>query len=555
MRRRKLAVLATCCLLACAGSPSDEDVAASPAQDAPAPRNPSLSNGLCPLVHCDAYQTDAFPVRGPELPSRVLGDAEVDLLWGSPISGGVLDVTYPGGATVFWVPKVDRIWKLGLDENLRLILLAELPLPTGAKYPAHSGEFMQTWTGELDALPLASDAYRSKAAYWRDYQLEALHAYYAVVDADGVLFVAGRDRIVAYADAEPGNPRSPIVKRGELVFDPSQMNGGPPILIGLNATFDGTLVAVSLDGTLIAVDRALARAVYHRVPGERFWNSVAVDEQGGVYAVSDKRLHKLVWTGQAFSDSKEDGAWSEPYEVGAYDAAMRGSRGSGTTPTLLGLESDRDQFVLIADAANVNNLVLYWRDAIPEDWDPIEGTPTRRIAGKAPVDFGRSDVTDSYSENSPVALGYGAAIANNRPRNRMPLHLDNQLWINDPNATPVGVQKFAWDPRRRRFGSAWVRPDLSFPSSTPAIAVQSRQLLGVTVHDGAWALESLDWDSGATRAVYTLGTSQRFNPIQLSMQLMANGDPIYSTFGGVLHLKLGPASAPAPAEAPPAPSP
>jgi hypothetical protein len=398
---------------------------------------------------------------------------------------------------------------------------------------------MRGWTDELDALPFASDAYRQKAAYWRDYQLEALHAYYAVVDRDGVLFVGGRDRIVAYADAEPGNPRSPIAKRGEFVFDPTEMNGGPAVLIGLNATWDGTLVAVSLDGTVIALDRALSRAVYHRIPGERFWNSVAVDEQGGVYAVTDERLHKLVWTGQAFSDRPEDGAWSEPYAVGANDAALRGSRGSGTTPTLLGLESDRDQFVLIADAADVNNLVLYWRDAIPEDWEQLEGTPSRRIAGQAPVDFGQKDLTDSYSENSPVALGYGAVIANNRPRNRMSLHLDNQLWINDPAVAPSGVQKFAWDPKRRRFASSWARPELSNPSSTPMISAHDRRLHCVTVHDGVWSFETLDWDTGATRAIYTLGRSQRFNPIQLSMQLMGNGDPIYSVFGGVLHLKIG----------------
>jgi hypothetical protein len=532
--RTTLAALTSAALLACAGAPD-----AGPAtQEAAAPRNPMLANGLCALVHCDPYQSDAFPVRGPARPAAALGDAEIDLLWGSPISGGVLDVTYPDGTTVFWVPKVDRIWKLGLDAELRLVVLAELPLPPG-KYPAHSAEFMRGWTEELDALPFASDAYRQKAAYWRDYQLEALHAYQAVVDRDGVLFVGGRDRIVAYADVEPGNPRSPIAKRGEFVFDPTQMNGGPAVLIGLNATWDGTLVAVSLDGTVIALDRALSRAVYHRIPGERFWNSVAVDEQGGVYAVTDERLHKLVWTGQAFSDRPEDGAWSEPYAVGANDAALRGSRGSGTTPTLLGLESDRDQFVLIADAADVNNLVLYWRDAIPEDWEQIEGTPSRRIAGQAPVDFGQSGLTDSYSENSPVALGYGAVIANNRPRNRMSLHLDNQLWINDPAVAPSGVQKFAWDPKRRRFASRWARPELSNPNSTPMISAHDRRLHCVTVHDGVWSFETLDWDTGATHAVYTLGRSQRFNPIQLSMQLMGNGDPIYSVFGGVLHLKLG----------------
>jgi hypothetical protein len=473
MRARTPFAFLAALLLACAGTPSGEDSA--PRVDAVPPRNPALSNGLCPLVHCNPYQTDAFPVRGPQPPSRALGEAELDLFWGGPISAGVLDATYPGGATVFWVPKVDRIWKLGLDAELRLVLLAELMLPTG-KYPAHPGEFMKTWLAELEALPFAGDAYRAKAAYWRDYPLEALHAYYAVLDADGVLFVGGRDRIVAYADAEPGNPRSPIVKRGELVFDPSQMNGGPAILIGLNAAYDGTLVAASLDGTLIAVDRALTRAAYHRLPGERFWNNVAVDERGGVYAVSDERLHKLVLTPQGWSARPEDGAWSEPYEAGAADAGTRGGRGSGTTPTLLGLEGDRDQFVLIADAADVNNLVLYWRDEIPEDWEQLEGAPTRRIAGRARVDFGRSDVTDVYSENAPVALGYGAVVANNRPKNRMPLHLDNQLGINDPSVAPEGVQKFAWDPVSRTFGSVWARPDLSLPSSTPLVAAASPSL-------------------------------------------------------------------------------
>jgi hypothetical protein len=467
-----------------------------------------------------------------------LREDEIDLLWGSPISGGVLDIPYPDGTTVFWVPKVDRIQKLGLDPELRLVVLAELLLPPG-KYPAHSGEFMQEFIGQLDALPLGGDAYREQASYWRDYQLEALHAYYAALDRNGVLFVGGRDRLVAYADVEPGNPYSPIEKRGELVFDPEQMNGGPPLLIGLNATWDGTLIAVSLDGTLIAVDRSLSRAVYHRLPGERFWNSVAVDEAGGIYAVTDRQLHKVVWTGEAFSTRPEDGAWSEPYEVGANDAALRGSRGSGTTPSLMGLESDRDQFVVIADAADVNNLVLYWRDEIPEDWTALEGAPSRRIAGRAPVDFGQPGLTDSYSENSPVVLGYGAAIANNRPRNGMALHLDNQLWINQAAVVPRGLQKFVWDPDAQRFSVAWVRPELSNPNSTPAISAHDHQLQLVTVHDGVWAFETLDWGTGATRGLYLLGRSQRFNPIALSMQLMSNGDPLYSVFGGVLHLRIG----------------
>ena len=84
-----------------------------------------LSKGICPLIHCDAEQSDAFDVAGPESPSRVLDDEEVDLLWSSPIAGGVLDHVYADGQRVFWVPQVDRIMKLRLKADNRLEKIAE----------------------------------------------------------------------------------------------------------------------------------------------------------------------------------------------------------------------------------------------------------------------------------------------------------------------------------------------------------------------------------------------------------------------------------------------
>lgn len=129
---RSVLALGAALQLACAGTPGGE----GERHEGAAPRNPQLAGGLCALVHCDPYQSDSFPVRGTGRPSGSLRDDEVDLLWGSPVSGGVLDLSYPDGSTVFWVPKVDRIWKLGLDAELRLMVLAELPLAPG-KYPTH----------------------------------------------------------------------------------------------------------------------------------------------------------------------------------------------------------------------------------------------------------------------------------------------------------------------------------------------------------------------------------------------------------------------------------
>jgi len=52
-------------------------------------------------------------------------------------------------------------------------------------------------------------------------------------------------------------------------------------------------------------------------------------------------------------------------------------------------------------------------------------------------------------------------------------------------------------------------------------------------------MQTLDWDTGKTRAVYTLGESERYNPIMLALQVLPNGDPIFAAFGGVIHLRLG----------------
>jgi hypothetical protein len=67
----------------------------------------------------------------------------------------------------------------------------------------------------------------------------------------------------------------------------------------------------------------------------------------------------------------------------------------------------------------------------------------------------------------------------------------------------------------------------------------NRQLHTVGLKDGKWTMQTLDWDTGETRAVYTLGPSERYNPIMLALQVLPNGDPIFATFGGVMHLRLG----------------
>ncbi|MBW2289785.1 MAG: hypothetical protein JRG90_18445, partial [Deltaproteobacteria bacterium] len=203
----------------------------------PLPDAVGLSTGTCPIIHCNTWQTDALPLRGPEAPSQQIDAKTLDHLWSSPIAGGILDYTYANGRRVFWVPQVDRIMKLELNENGDFEKVAELSLEP-ENFPHRSPEEMQQIVAKLDATPLGSDAYEALAEEWMDYQLEGLRAYYALVNDQGILYVGNRSSIVAYADVEPGNPESGIVKVGQFVFAKLKLQLGLKmplvIMIGIN---------------------------------------------------------------------------------------------------------------------------------------------------------------------------------------------------------------------------------------------------------------------------------------------------------------------------------
>ncbi len=508
----------------------------------PLPEPISLSHGTCPIIHCNTAQTDALRLKGPEAPSQQIGADTLDHLWSSPIAGGILDYTYDDGRRVFWVPQVDRIMKLALNEHNDFVKLAELALEP-KKFPRRSPEEMRSIVDALDANTVGTEAYDALAEVWMDYQLEGLRAYYAMVNNQGILYVGNRNSIIAYADAVPGDPESGIVKVGQYVFEKLKLQLGLKmplvIMIGMNTTSDGSLITVTIDGTVIAIKPDLSEGQYYNLEGEQIWNSIAIDEDDGIYVAGNKRFHKLIWNGKGLSNAREDGAWVLPYAIGDLDASLRGERGTGTTPALMGSEEDPDQFVVVADASDVNNLLLLWRDDIPADWKPSETEDVRRIAGMQAVDFGDPHLTNSYSENSATVFEYGAVLANNQVKTDEAMRMPVQLKMKDPARTPYGVQKFEWDPASREFQVAWTRPDVSSPNSTPVVATLNRQLHLVGLKDQRWVMEVLDWDSGATKAVYGLGASERFNPIMLALQILPSGDPVFASFGGIIHLKLG----------------
>lgn len=149
-----------------------------------------------------------------------------------------------------------------------------------------------------------------------------------------------------------------------------------------------------------------------------------------------------------------NGAWTAEYRNGTVE-------GSGATPSLMGF-GDEDRFVAITDGDIRMNVTLLWRDDIPQNWQQLDGTPSRRIAGQAPADMGDLNAQAIQSEQTVIVAGYGALVVNNTPRNTpffMPKKGVGRVATigplgSNPKFQPYGVQKFEWNPDKRRLEKA-----------------------------------------------------------------------------------------------------
>jgi len=109
-------------------------------------------------------------------------------------------------------------------------------------------------------------------------------------------------------------------------------------IFGLSMTYDGHLIITFSDGVAV-IDRELntSSASFYRFADDEYGsNSIAVDENNGIYVTSNSIMHKLVWTGTTLSDKGVVGAWSCPYTHSTQPPIIKVGKGRGSIPTLMG---------------------------------------------------------------------------------------------------------------------------------------------------------------------------------------------------------------------------
>jgi hypothetical protein len=172
-------------------------------------------------------------------------------------------------------------------------------------------------------------------------------------------------------------------------------------------------------------------------------------------------------------------------------------------------------------------MVAFWRDQIPGDWRGLPGMD-RRIAGIAPVHFGVSKDEQAQIENALVVYGYGAFINNTFPIQHLPDQgSPTRQWIAEsfymrvPGHEAKGGTMIRWDPQARALKMAW-QTQTNFVSTVCTVSGATETIYCWGARIGEWTMEATDWNSGENFH-YTLGKSQRFNPLGGAIILAPNG--------------------------------
>ena len=463
------------------------------------PVNPFLADSPWPMSHRNPYCQASSPYPGP---TGDMSGYRVNYLGGLFLSITLaISGKYSDGSRVLWGSTPRAVFKAGIRE----------------------GKFY--YIDKIDTaatnitLPLAQ---------------AGLNAAYTLVDCNGTFFAPRMHTIVAYGDEVPGDASSKIVVQRVFEIPAEYLRGDDDVVVGLNILYDGMLAFATSKGTVGVVSRSFDSAHFLQFgEEEEMSNSIACDEEGGIYVVTCERLYRVQWTGDKLTTDESEGGWVANYETGTY--GMRLSKGSGTTPTLMGT-GEQDRFVVITDGQELMHVVLFWRDEIPSDWVQIPGIKDRRIAAQVPVTFGDPGATASMSEQSPCVRGYGIGLANNLLNTTSEDIVEGTILSQDPAIAPYGAEKFEWDPGARELRSVWVNKEVSLPNGIPAMSSATNLFYDVGQRGGNWTWEALDWDTGELVFYYEIGAEPYYNSAWAATEVGLDGSLYSGCLSGMMGL-------------------
>ncbi len=433
------------------------------------PKNEFLANSPWPTYHGDSYRQSSTLIKGPTSDDKI----KIKIL--KNIKGGTspwtyLSEKYPNGKRVLLQSNATHFYKIAdIDGELRIVAKQKI-----------DDDWLKSYGWNM---------LQTKGNVW--------YTYDPKFDPKKNKFT----KLFKIKDIDPNDPYSEI----KIVdtFNFGDYNIGKVQNYGIN--YSGQIVFASdnnngkINCTVGIIDsdfNLLGKLEIKSLPDEIFGhNAFPIDENNSFYLVTTKRLIRIDWK------TNELSMGFEAYYDFVYDGPVgKFAEGSGTTPTLMGVQEGEDKLIVMADGHKKNNLVAFWRE-IPEDWKGIEGEDLR-LAGKIQLPAAKkfSNLFQSI-ENSPTVYGYDVGIA------------QFNGFLGQPKNTYKGVQKIHWNKDSNIFELSWVNTDINM-NGVLTYSNGSNLVYGSGREGCDFYYYGLNWDSGELEFKYKLGTmcKKLFNP-------------------------------------------
>jgi outer membrane protein assembly factor BamB len=308
---------------------------------------------------------------------------------------------------------------------------------------------------------------------------------------------------------------------------------GSSVILSVLPDWSGRLWFVTGSGIVGVVDPRTGTTRARQLLDESIGNSIAVDETGGVFVVSDKALYRF--------DATRRGApgitWRKSYDAGTRQKPGQSQLGSGTTPTLV-RRGDR-HFVAITDNADPRMHVLVFR--------ADRSGPGRRPVCSVPV-FARGK---GSTDNSLIAIGDAIVVENNYgytgPQERPPSSASRGTPTTEPGVTRIDV-----DYRRGGCHVVWDNETVRVPTSVSK-ASAATGLVYVYEHPAAdevryrgdgpgspedpWYLTALDLRTGRRVWSVLTGSGLGYNNNYAPITFGPDGTAYVGTLGGLVAVR------------------
>lgn len=315
-------------------------------------------------------------------------------------------------------------------------------------------------------------------------------------------------------------------------YDVSSVTAGSSILSVL-PDWSGRLWLVTAGGTVAVVDPASGAVHGQSLSGETIGNSIAVDETGGVFVVSDHALYRF----DASSAGEPTVTWRAVYDAGTRMKPGQSEFGSGTTPTIIRRGSQH--FVAITDNADPRMHVLVYR--------ADRSGPGPAPICSAPVFAPGRGATD----NSLIAVGTAIVVENNYGYTG-PIQTPPSSPSRPTPTTQPGVTRVDVDYANRGCHVAWDNEGVRVPTSVSKASCATG-LVYVYEHPAAnevrykaggtpvspedpWYLTALDARTG--RRVWSIltGVGLGFNNNYAPISLGPDGTAYVGVLGGLVSI-------------------